>query len=200
MIFGSKTGSKRTQQMKQTLQDALLLQEQKLSRLQQEQADQIREAIEKNQKTLRNLSDSVEDFLDSQQEQDEEKRQAQQQQKAAKERERRLVELLALYQEQMELAGQWIAELSRVSDASLSAWEQQYAMLNEKIKTESSFCAIEYIGAAGEPVDYRMHEVLEAVEPDTEKQEGTVAKVCSRGMLYQGTVIRKARVTAYRKA
>ncbi len=49
-------------------------------------------------------------------------------------------------------------------------------------------------------VDYRLHEVLQADEPETREQEGTIAKVHSQGMIYQGTVVRKARVTAYRKA
>ena len=52
----------------------------------------------------------------------------------------------------------------------------------------------------GELVDYRLHEVLQAVDPELREQEGTVAKVYSQGMLYQGTVIQKARVAAYRKA
>lgn len=65
--------------------------------------------------------------------------------------------------------------------------------------TESRLCAIENTGASGEPVDYRLHEVLQAVEPETAGQEGTIAEVYSQGMLYQGTVIRKARVSAYRR-
>ena len=63
----------------------------------------------------------------------------------------------------------------------------------------SVYNKIEQTGLAGELVDYRIHEVLQAVGPDTKEQEGTVAKVYSQGMLYQGAVIRKARVAAYRK-
>lgn len=205
MIFSGKIGSKSILQMKNAMQevlsDALQQHGQELSRQQAEAADRIIKTEEKNQKALRSLSDTVEDFLDTMQEQDEVQSQFRQQQKAAGEREHRLVELLGLYQEQMELAGQWITEQgNEQSRESLEAWKQQYAMLEGKIKTESRFCTIEDTGTVGEPVDYRLHEVLQAVEPDTKELEGTVARVCSRGMLYQGNVIKKARVIAYRKA
>lgn len=222
MIFSRKTS---TEQIREAMQEVLADKGQKLldSALQQNQKllddalqqdrefagqqaardGQISELLGKNQKTLRSLSDTVEDFLDTLQEQDEKQRQAGQKQAAAEEREQRLVTLLALYQEQMELVEQWITEQDREPNRnreSLEAWKQQYAMLKGKINTESRFCTVEYTGAAGEPVDYRLHEVLQAIEPGTPEQEGTVEKVCSQGMLYQGNVIRKARVIAYRKA
>ncbi len=37
---------------------------------------------------------------------------------------------------------------------------------------EYAFCAIELTGVSGEPVDYRLHEVLQAVEPASREQEG----------------------------
>ena len=87
-----------------------------------------------------------------------------------------------------------------MGDAGKEAWQQQLSMLKGKIAAESRLCAIEMTGSAGEMVDYRLHEVLQADEPETREQEGTIAKVHSQGMIYQGTVVRKARVTAYRKA
>lgn len=204
MILGRKSGGQRTQRIRdvveEVLTDALQRQGQELALRQTEQTNLFGEMMEKNQKAVRRLSDTVEDFLDTLQEEDEEQRQLRQSQKASEEREHRLVELLGLYQAQMELFEQWITgQDQESSEEMLEAWKQQYAMLKEKIRTESRFCAIEDSGAVGEPVDYRLHEVLQAVEPDTKEQEGTIANVYSHGMLYQGNVIRKARVAAYRK-
>lgn len=162
---------------------------------------QMNDQIEKNHKAVRGLSDSVEDFLDSMQEEEKGQRQSQQMLEDAGKREQKLLELVQLYQQQMELFEQWITGQNReAGETAREAWQQQYAMLKGRIQTESTLCAIELTGVSGEPVDYRLHEVLQAVEPDSREQEGKIDKVYSQGMLYHGTVIRKARVTAYRKS
>lgn len=201
MIFGNKKSNRKTVQLKSVMQEvvaeAFTRQTQELSRMQQQMNDQI----EKNHKAVRGLSDSVEDFLDSMQEEEKGQRQSQQMLEDAGKREQKLLELVQLYQQQMELFEQWITGQNReAGETAREAWQQQYAMLKGRIQTESTLCAIELTGVSGEPVDYRLHEVLQAVEPDSREQEGKIDKVYSQGMLYHGTVIRKARVTAYRKS
>ena len=201
MIFGNKKSNRKTVQLKSVMQEvvaeAFTRQTQELSRMQQQMNDQI----EKNHKAVRGLSDSVEDFLDSMQEEEKGQRQPQQMLEDAGKREQKLLELVQLYQQQMELFEQWITGQNReAGETAREAWQQQYAMLKGRIQTESTLCAIELTGVSGEPVDYRLHEVLQAVEPDSREQEGKIDKVYSQGMLYHGTVIRKARVTAYRKS
>jgi len=205
MIFGYKSSSKKEQQtkkmMEEVLTEALQRQSQKMVQQHAAQSQQLTEMMEKNQKAIRGLSDTVEDFLDTLQEESEEQKQLQQEQAKAAEREQSLLKLLELYQEQMELFEQWITRQNgESSEAALEAWKEQYIMLKEKIASESRLCAIENTGMVGEHMDYRLHEVLQAVEPSTKEQEGTIAKVYSQGMIYQGNVIRKARVAAYRKA
>ena len=200
MIFGRK----HTQQMKDMVEEvraeALRQQSRELDAQQSGQVRQLNDMMEKNQKAVRGLSDTVEDFLDTLQEENAERERLGQEYAKAKEREQGLLRLLELYQEQTELFEQWLsAQNQENSDAALEAWKQQQVILKGKLAAESRLCAIERTGLAGELVDYRIHEVLQAVGPDTKEQEGTVAKVYSQGMLYQGTVIRKARVAAYRK-
>ncbi len=200
MIFGRK----HTQQMKdmgeEVLAEALRQQSRELDAQQSGQVRQLNDMMEKNQKAVRGLSDTVEDFLDTLQEENAERERLGQEYAKAKEREQGLLRLLELYQEQTELFEQWLsAQNQENSDAALEAWKQQQVILKGKLAAESRLCAIERTGLAGELVDYRIHEVLQAVGPDTKEQEGTVAKVYSQGMLYQGAVIRKARVAAYRK-
>ncbi len=202
MLFGRKNDSEKISQMKaaveESVAEAFRQQAQEQSRQQEKQQAHLDEILEKNHKAVRNLADTVEDFLDSMEEEDRQQRQSRQEIMDIQKREQGLLELVGLYQQQMELVEQWMAGQEN-SKAAQTAWEQQYAMLRGKIMTESRLCAIENTGASGEPVDYRLHEVLQAVEPETAGQEGTIAEVYSQGMLYQGTVIRKARVSAYRR-
>lgn len=205
MIFGYKNNNRKTAQMKSVMQEvmteAFKRQTQELSRMQEEQRNHFNEQIDKNYKAVRGLSDSVEDFLDSMQEEEKGQRQSQQMQEAAQKREEKLLDLIQLYQQQMEMFEQWITGHEHgTGEAAREAWQQQYAMLKGKIQAESMLCAIELTGVSGEPADYRLHEVLEAVEPDSTEQEGMIDKVYSQGMLYHGRVVRKARVTAYRKS
>jgi molecular chaperone GrpE (heat shock protein) len=186
--------------VEEVLAEALRQQSRELDAQQSGQVQQLNDMMEKNQKAVRGLSDTVEDFLDTLQEENAERERLGQEYAKAKEREQGLLRLLELYQEQTELFEQWLsAQNQENSDAALEAWKQQQVILKGKLAAESRLCAIERTGLAGELVDYRIHEVLQAVGPDTKEQEGTVAKVYSQGMLYQGAVIRKARVAAYRK-
>ena len=200
MIFGRKHTQQTKDMVEEVLAEALRQQSRELDAQQSGQVRQLNDMMEKNQKAVRGLSDTVEDFLDTLQEENAERERLGQEYAKAKEREQGLLRLLELYQEQTELFEQWLsAQNQENSDAALEAWKQQQVILKGKLAAESRLCAIERTGLAGELVDYRIHEVLQAVGPDTKEQEGTVAKVYSQGMLYQGAVIRKARVAAYRK-
>lgn len=200
MIFGRKHTQQMKDMVEEVLAEALRQQSRELDAQQSGQVRQLNDMMEKNQKAVRGLSDTVEDFLDTLQEENAERERLGQEYAKAKERDQGLLRLLELYQEQTELFEQWLsAQNQENSDAALEAWKQQQVILKGKLAAESRLCAIERTGLAGELVDYRIHEVLQAVGPDTKEQEGTVAKVYSQGMLYQGAVIRKARVAAYRK-
>ena len=200
MIFGNKKVQQMKDMVREVLSEALGRQSQELAARQAGQAQQLNDMMEKNQKAVRGLSDTVEDFLDTLQEENEERQHLQQEYAKAEGREQNLLRLLGLYQEQTQLFEQWIsAQNQQSSEEALAAWKQQQVILKGKIAAESRLCALETTGQAGEPVDYRIHEVLQAVEPAAEEQAGTVAQVYSQGMIYQGSVLRKARVAAYRK-
>lgn len=186
MIFGKRRKEKDAEkQAWEAWNEALNLNAQKI-------LDALRGDIQKNQKDVRRLSQTVEDFLDELQEEREHTQEERERQRETSVREDKLLKLVQLYLEQMELLEQWIYKEGN------AAWRQQYDMLKGQIEAEKSICAIECVGKAGERVDYRLHEVIEAVETDTAGQEGTVAQVYQHGMLYHGQVIKKAKVQAYR--
>lgn len=203
MLFGNR--DKKMSQMKaameETASELLQAQTQELTRIWEDQSRSSDQAAEKNYRALRSLSDTVEDFLDSLQERDRNSLHMEQMLAEAEQREQGLLALVELYREQMELFERWlIGQESETGGGAGEAWQQQYAMLKGKIAAEEKLCAIEYTGAPGEPVDYRLHEILQAAEPETKEQEGTIAKVYSQGMVYRGSVVKKARVRAYVKA
>lgn len=190
MIFGNKKAQQMKAMAEEVLTEALRRQSRELAEQQAGQTQRLNDELEKNQKAVRGLSGTVEDFLDTLQDDNEKHQYLQQEHAKAKEREQSLLGLLGLYQEQAELFEQWIAaQTQENSEAALEAWRQQQVILKGKIAAESRLCAIESTGLVGELVDYRIHEVLQAIEPATKEQEGTVAKVYSHGMLYQGSVI-----------
>ena len=67
-----------------------------------------------------------------------------------------------------------------------------------QLAVKEKLCAIEETGTEGEHVDYRIHEVIRALDAEEEGTAGTVAKVHSRGMVYEGRVVAKAKVEAYK--
>ena len=168
MIFGRKHTQQMKDMVEEVLAEALRQQSRELDAQQSGQVQQLNDMMEKNQKAVRGLSDTVEDFLDTLQEENAERERLGQEYAKAKEREQGLLRLLELYQEQTELFEQWLsAQNQENSDAALEAWKQQQVILKGKLAAESRLCAIERTGLAGELVDYRIHEVLQAVGPDT---------------------------------
>lgn len=162
MIFGRKHTQQMKDMVEEVLAEALRQQSRELDAQQSGQVRQLNDMMEKNQKAVRGLSDTVEDFLDTLQEENAERERLGQEYAKAKEREQGLLRLLELYQEQTELFEQWLsAQNQENSDAALEAWKQQQVILKGKLAAESRLCAIERTGLAGELVDYRIHEVLQ---------------------------------------
>ena len=107
MIFSNKIGDKKLSQIKaivnEVVTEAFHLQSQEFAQQRDAQTTFLNEMAEKNQKSIRRLSDTVEDFLDTLQEEDEEQRQSQHNLQVVKNQEQNLLKLLSLYQQQIEL-------------------------------------------------------------------------------------------------
>lgn len=200
MIFEKRRRQQIREDLEAVVKNVFEKQNQKQTTLQAKQEAHFDESMEKSQKMIRRLSDTMEDFLDTYQEENEALCQVQKQIEDIKRQEQKLLGLIGLYQEHIELVEEWIAEhMPAGSEGAQEAWRQQHQILKEKLVTEGRFCMIDSIGMPGEMVDYRLHEVIEAIEADKEEQGGKVAKIFRQGMIYQGKVIKKARVQAYKK-
>ena len=141
MIFGRKNTQQMKDMVEEVLTEALRQQSREMDAQQAGQVQQFNEMMdmmEKNQKAVRGLSDTVEDFLDTLQEENEERQRLGEEYARAKEREQGLLRLLGLYQEQAELFEQWLsAQNQENGDAALEAWKQQQVILKGKLAAES---------------------------------------------------------------
>ena len=93
-----------------------------------------------------------------------------------------------------------LSALKRAADESGSEeWSRQLRLAEDKLRSASLPAGFQVIGDAGVPVDYSIHEVIDVCDAGNAEQENTVAEVLSNGYAYLGKILRKAKVSAFRK-
>ena len=110
MIFEKRRRQQIREDLEAVVKNVFEKQNQKQTTLQAKQEAHFDETMEKSQKMIRRLSDTVEDFLDTYQEENEALCQVQKQVEDIKKQEQKLLGLIGLYQEHIELVEEWIAE------------------------------------------------------------------------------------------
>ena len=146
--------------------------------------------VEEWERVLRSQTDSLEDLLDTMEAQSRGEAELQRQLSEAEEREQALLDLVSLTRDQLDMVSRRLS-----GDA---AWSDQFAMMSRESAKLLRNAGIRETGVVGEPVDYEIHQVLEAVETDKKEQDHTVASVFSVGRIYRGRILGKAKVAAYR--
>ena len=152
--------------------------------------DMLDNGLEEWERTLRSQTDSLEDLLDTMEAQSRGETELQQRLSEAEEREQALLDLVSLTRDQLDMVSRRLS-----GDA---AWSDQFAMMSRESAKLLRNAGIRETGVVGEPVDYEIHQVLEAVETDKKEQDHTVASVFSVGRIYCGRILGKAKVAAYR--
>lgn len=152
--------------------------------------DMLDNGLEEWERTLRSQTDSLEDLLDTMEAQSRGETELQQRLSEAEEREQALLDLVSLTRDQLDMVSRRLS-----GDA---AWSDQFAMMSRESAKLLRNAGIRETGVVGEPVDYEIHQVLEAVETDKKEQDHTVASVFSVGRIYRGRILGKAKVAAYR--
>ncbi len=93
-----------------------------------------------------------------------------------------------------------ISALKRAADESESEeWSRQLKLAEDKLRSTSLPAGFQVVSDAGVPVDYSIHEVIDVCDAGTAEQENTVAEILSNGYAYLGKILRKAKVSAFRK-
>lgn len=134
---------------------------------------------------------ALEDCLEALEEQQEEEKQSRKQIRKLEAEQEKLLKLLAVYQEQI-----W--GMKRYAGQKDPAWLSQLELVEKAAEGSRQSCGIMWIEDTGVQVDYELHEVIEARAVSREQMDMQVAEVYSPGMVCRGSVVKKARVAAYR--
>ena len=145
--------------------------------------DQMRKAISRQ-------SDSFEDLLDTISERTQELDALSEQLKNAQKKERALLQLSICCREQLGLIRNQIQDNQ--------AWADQFRMMDADAAKYLHAAHLQEIGMPGETVDFDLHEVIKVIDTQEERLSGCVAVVYRRGMIYNGEVLMKAQVAAYK--
>ncbi len=86
----------------------------------------------------------------------------------------------------------------RKAAAEDESWERQLRLADEKLAGIRTLCGFETVEERNVPVNYDIHQVIEAVPTPDEEKDKQVAEVYQCGYVFQGRVLQKAAVAAYR--
>lgn len=156
-----------------------------------EQSDQILRA-------LRGQSDSFEDFLEEQSRVEELEARLEE---VRKQSQKKLLRLAGLAMEKNDQLFQLKSQLSGPAELSQEAregWSRQFEMMEQMSQKSMSECQLSVFGQEGEAVDYDLVEVLHVVDTEDVEKKGRIYKVNSLGYMFEGKVLKKAVVEAYR--
>ena len=78
------------------------------------------------------------------------------------------------------------------------AWEKQLTLAQAQLQPARIEAGFTVTGKEGEKADYDLHEVISVQETDKPDQNGLIEKVYEPGFCWQGAVLKKAKVSAYR--
>lgn len=160
------------------------------------------DAVEKSagsvEKQVKRQSEAVEDLIDELQGKDAAIVDYGERLQEKQKREEALVLLICDLQRQLSMLEERVCQEPMADEARREAWQKQFGLMREQLAVREKLCAVEEAGAEGEHVDYRIHEVIRVLDTDEESRAGTVARVHSRGLVYEGKVIMKAEVDAFK--
>lgn len=158
----------------------------------------MEELLQVQQKKQENVSNAVEDLLDEWSERNELAEEYKEQLENREECTKQFLSLVQLLLLQNRLLQNEIEKMYSQNDTGLQAWKQQAELLEQQTQNAMSQCQIQLFGAEGQAVDGACHQVLEAIDTDDPTKHSRIAKVHEPGILYQGNVLKKATVTAYK--
>lgn len=197
MLFNGKR-KKKADEFLQRVEEAFSNHAKSMADMEERLSGQFLEAREESRKLLRRQSGSLEDIMEELQRQGEEKEAGERQFQELKKREAALVELCCLLAGQKEMILRHLLEDGALPEEAQASWRKQACLMDQETGELEKQCAFQRTGVRGERVDYDFHEVLSVCPTRKEEDDGTVAQVFSRGCLYQGSILKRAQVAAYK--
>ncbi len=158
----------------------------------------LSESFGKAEKQLSRQSASVEDLIDEFQEYRSEQEASAKTRAEAEKRERQLLKLAVLQREQFELMRNALLEGSGLTEEAKLSWSGQLSMMDRDASKAMALCGVQETGCEGEAFDASIHEILQVSPAPEQSLDGRVARVYSKGILYRGQMLKKAKVEVYR--
>lgn len=163
------------------------------------QINSLEQRYSDSEKMIRRQSDSFEDLLDEIQSQKQEQNTQYKQQQETLRREQAFLTLISCLRDQMYLLEQKMTKDDLLSEEKKAAWTDQFLIMNQEAVRFMAPCGLTEVGKQGDPIDYDIHNILNTIETGDESKANTVAKVYSRGIFYNGQLIKKADVAAFNR-
>ncbi len=156
------------------------------------------EKINRHDLAIGDLVDSMEEMMTEQRERQEALsdalgERAEREAKEAKRREEKLLALAIACEEQL------FALKTAATVSEDDAWQRQIESAEEKILSTAVPAGFQRIDRAGEAFSYDLHEAIETRETEDSGKAMKVAEVYTCGAMYQGKVMRKAKVAVYQR-
>ncbi len=196
MLFGRR--KKVADELFQHMDEAFFNNGKSMADLEKKLTEQLQAAREESSKMLRRQSGSLEDILEELQRQGEEKENTEGQLLELKKREKELAELCCFLLGQKEMILKQLLEEGVLPENVRSGWQKQADIMEQESERLERRCSFQRIGICGEKVDYDRHEILSVCPARRLEEDGTIARVFSRGYYYQGHILKKAQVAAYK--
>ena len=154
-----------------------------------EELNGLRKTVDEMRTAIRKQEMSLEDLTEVMEERDRNAEAFTNQIKQFQKKESNLLALVQGYAEQYF----YIRKLLK-NDPS---WSEQLNIVEQKMTPLLELAGVSVFGESGQVVDYRIHDVIQAVKTDEPERDQTVEQICSCGMAYHGEIIKKAQVTAF---
>lgn len=161
-------------------------------------SSRMEELIQTQQKKQENLTDAVEDLLDEWEEGNQLVEEYKEQLTKEKQQSQQFLSLVQVLVAQNQLLQKEIQKIYEKDSEQQNAWKQQLELFKQQKQKAMSECELQLFGEEGQLVDGSYHQVLEAVDTNETEKHARIAKIHEPGILYQGKIIKKATVTAYK--
>ncbi len=158
----------------------------------------LRESVSRHDIVLEDMLDEWQSFQDQQQEEKDSLRKdlldrLQSESKSLVENEQALLSLSMNFLDQL-----FVLRRAAVEEKDPSPWARQVLLTAEKLQPSLMETGLQLIDSANDPFSYQLHESVQVISTDDPALDMRVKDVLSCGYLYQGRVVRKARVAVWR--
>lgn len=143
-----------------------------------------------NGKALKKYSYSMDEIIDMMEQMMQKEKEEKEREADTQEQINQLIEVILFYQEQTYRVNHILIEDEN--------WNPSIQIMEKDENTKLQKNGMSVINTTDTVFTFELHEAIEVVDTECSEQDGKIAVIYVPGLLYQGKVIRKAKVAVYR--